>query len=127
MITKITIIVADNLIKSQLFNKIKPKGNEAIMLKLTNALFSKRWEEIFINKIPFKKMYLGGTKYSAVVHNLNENDFLLVFYRFKSNNKSKNISKYDNDSSEVIYKNFLDAIESYKKNLYIAYHYEKEV
>ena len=50
-----------------------------------------------------------------------------MFYRFKSNNKSKNISNYDNDSSEVIYKNFLDAIESYKKNLYIAYHYEKEV
>ena len=121
----ITLTITNCLLKTQVFNKVKPKIDNPLLLKLINALFSKRWEEISINGIPFKKLYLGGTKYRAVVKELEDNHYLLVFYRFKNNDKSKNISKYDNESSQKIYKNFLKVNEQIKQNNGFNYSYNK--
>ena len=121
----INLVIADCLLKTQIFNKIRPNKSDPNLKRLINALFSKRWEEVMIKGIPFKKLYLGGTKYRAVVHARSEDCYLLVFYRFKNNDKSKNISKYDNESSQEIYKNFLKVIDSINQESVINYVYHK--
>ena len=52
------------------------------------------------------KAYIDGKHYRLVVQEIQEDSFLLVFFRTKNERHSKNISKYKNESFDKIMSNY---------------------
>ena len=119
----ITIIITDYSIKNQVFNKHIPDANNSFLKKLANAIKSQRWEKFKIYDTFFYKIYIDKTEYRAVINELAENKFAIIYYRHKNELYSKNISKYDNLSSEKIYSNYIKVLEHIQENKFMQITY----
>ena len=116
------LIITDFSIKKQVFNGITPKNNDTLVRALIRKIKSKNWSQIEINNIVYYKMYVMGKKYRAVITIVKNYVHLLVLYRHKNDGKStKNISKYDNESAEVIKSNTIKVSNDYKNGNFIIF------
>ena len=127
MKSEISIIIAKPLLKTQLYNGIKPSEKHILTKKLANALFSKRWEVIPLDGTLYYKVYVDDTKYRAVVEDVSDDSslFLLIFFRSKDDPASENISKYQNYSSQVLRANKKKSIEAINQGKIMRLKYSK--
>ena len=122
---EINLIIAKPLIKTQVYNGLKPTAKHILTKKLVNALFSKRWEPFMLDGIQYYKIYVDKTQYHAVIQEHKENNFLLVYFRTKDDPASENISNYQNYSSEKLRSNKIKVNKALKNNEYIVLNFEK--
>ena len=103
----LSLIISDYSIKKQAFNKNQPKADDTLIIKIKNCLASRNFISLPIKNIKnLYKAYIDGKHYRLVVQEIQENSFLLIFFRTKNERHSKNISKHKNDSFDKIISNY---------------------
>ena len=103
----LSLIISDYSIKKQAFNKNQPKVDDTLIIKIKNCLASRNFIPLPLKNIKnLYKAYIDGKHYRLVVQEIQENSFLLIFFRTKNERYSKNISKHKNDSFNKIMSNY---------------------
>ena len=123
---QISIIISDYSVKNQLYNGIVPNANHTITKKLANAIFSHRWEPFKLSGEQFYKVYIEGKHYRAVIQQMNDSDYVLIYFRSKDDINSKNISSYQNTSANKIRSNQIKVFDCIKNKKFKILNYIKQ-
>ena len=120
-----TLIITDYSIKNQAFNGHKPKSSDPIIKSIINKIRSGNMERLMIGGKELYKLYVLGTKYRAIIRVEQNVIYVLILVRHKNaGNATKNISKYDNESADIIDKCFTKVMNDFIKEKYIKIEFE---